>query len=73
MTSVRTRPLEPLPNSLDRLVGFISDLVDPETHHVPAQLDQTLVPELVTPAELAIPASVITLSIHLDIELPAIG
>src|SRR5512135_3166300 len=59
----------PVLKRVDTPVWLIAHLVHPEPSHLPAQLDQTLVPKLIPQAQLACPAAVVALAIHFDREL----
>ena len=57
-------------NLLHTLGQPVANLVDPEALDVPAELDQALVPKLITQAQLTGPAAVIALPVDFDVEAP---
>jgi hypothetical protein len=62
----------PLPDSLDASGHVISQLVHPESHHIPSKLDQSHIAELIAPQEFPVPVAVIPLAINLDVQLPSL-
>ena len=67
MTARGCDPVLHLPHTLGQPVA---NLVDPESLDVPAEFDQTLIPKLVSQAQLTSPAAVIALSVDLDVQAP---
>jgi hypothetical protein len=47
-------------------IKIVPNLIDPEPHHVPTELQQSLIPDLTPPAQLAVPVAMVVLSIDLD-------
>ena len=57
---------------LDAPIHIISNLKNPESHHIPPQFEQSLISELISVAQLAAPTSMIHFTIDLNVELSAI-
>ena len=58
----------PMDQFLHAIVKLVSDFVDPEPLHFPAQLNQPLVAQLIPKAQLASPTAVVALAIHFNIK-----
>ena len=62
----------PFSYPLDAPIHIISNLKNPESHHIPLQFEQSLISELISVAQLAAPTSMIHFTIDLNVELSAI-
>ena len=60
--------IRPSTYSLNATIEVVSNLVDPEAHHIPAQLKKSLIPDLITPTQFSVPISMVPLSVNLNIQ-----
>lgn len=60
----------PSADSFNTTIEVISNLVDPEAHHIPTQLKKPLIPNLIAPTQLAIPIPMVPFSVNFNIKHP---